>query len=178
MTVSEETMTDGPIPAVRAPEAVGPAPSPPRGTSASGRALGTVLFFAVCGPLIGGLILGFRDMAYVAGEGRDLGRVLYFLFALLSVGVPAAYAMGLVPAAIVGLFFAVVDYGRVRSDPWLAVVVGALGGMLWPVPWGSGPSSLSSPLEVQLFIASIVSTFVCWYASTRGARRRERMAAP
>ena len=174
--MSDDTATTAPIPEVRVPEAVGPAPSSPRGTSASGRALGTVLFFAVVGPLIGGLILGFRDMAYVAGDGRDLGTILYFLFALLSVGVPAAYAMGLVPAAIVGVFFALVDYGRVRSDPWLAVVVGALGGMLWPVPWGSGPSTLSSPLEVQIFIASIVSTFVCWFASTRGVRRRERIA--
>ena len=85
----------------------------------------------------------------------------------------ARMAMGVLAT---GLFFAAVDYGRVRSDPWLAVVVGALGGMLWPVPWGSGPSTLSSPLEVQLFIASIVSTLVCWFASTWGMRRRERMA--
>lgn len=168
-------MTDAPH--VPAPEAEVLAP-PPRGASASGRALGTVLFFAVFGPLIGGLIVGFRDMAYVAADGRDVGTVLYFLFALLSVGVPAAFAMGLVPAAIVGLFFAAVDYGRVRSDPWLAVVVGALGGMLWPVPWGSGPSTLSSPLEVQLFIASIVSTLICWFVSTWGMRRRDGRAAP
>jgi len=173
--VSDGTATT-PIPDVRAPGADGPAPAP-RGTTAAARALGTVFFFAVVGPLIGGLIVGFRDMAYVAGDGRDLGTVLYFLFALLSVGVPAAYAMGLLPAAIVGLFFAAVDYGRVRSDPWLAIVIGALGGMLWPVPWGSGPSTLSSPLEVQLFIASIVSTLVCWFVSTWGMRRRDRMAA-
>lgn len=175
MTVSDETMTGGP--GVPAPEAPPQETPTRREASASGRALGTVLFFAIFGPLIGGLIVGFRDMTYVAADGRDLGTVLYFLFALLSVGVPAAYAMGLLPAAIVGLFFALVDYGRVRSDPWLAVVIGALGGMLWPVPWGSGPSTLSSPLEVQLLIASIVSTLVCWFASTWGMRRRERVAA-
>lgn len=140
--------------------------------------MATVLLFAVFGPLVGGLIVGLRDMAHVAADGRDLGMILYFLFALLSVGVPAAYAMGLVPAATIGVFFALVDYGRVRSDAWLAVVIGALGGMLWPVPWGSGPSGLSSPLEVQLFIASIVSTLVCWFASTRGMRRRAGDGAP
>jgi hypothetical protein len=75
--------------------------------------------------------------------------------------------MGLVPAALVGLCFAAVDFGRIRSDPWLAVVVGALGGVLWPVPWGEPASALSSPLEVQVFVASIVSTWVCWFASTR-----------
>jgi hypothetical protein len=175
--VSDDTATTAAIPEVRAPDPA-PAAASARAPSAFGRALATVLFFAIFGPLIGGLILGFRDMAYVAVEGRDLGRVLYFLFALLSVGVPAAYAMGLAPAAIVGVFFALVDYGRVRSDPWLAVVVGALGGMLWPVPWGSGPSTLSSSLEVQIFIASIVSTWVCWFASTRGMRRRGRVATP
>lgn len=177
MTVSDETMTEGPD--VPAPEAPQQGTATRREASASGRALGTVLFFAVFGPLIGGVVVGFRDMAYVAAaDGRDLGTVLYFLFALLSVGVPAAYAMGLLPAAIVGLFFAAVDYGRVRSDPWLAIVIGALGGMLWPVPWGSGPSTLSSPLEVQLFIASIVSTLVCWFVSTWGMRRRDGRAAP
>ena len=84
--------------------------------------------------------------------------------------------MGLVPAALVGLFFAALDYGRVRSDAWLAVVIGALGGMLWPTPWGEPASTLSSPLEVQLFIASIVSTLVCWFLSTRGVRRTETPA--
>jgi hypothetical protein len=137
---------------------------PPR--TALGRAIGTVLFFAVCGPLIGGVIVGLRDIAAVAAAAGDIGVILYFIVAFGSVGVPAAYAMGLVPAALVGLFFAAVDYGRVRSDPWLAVVVGALGGVLWPVPWGEPASALSSPLEVQVFVASIVSTWVCWFAST------------
>lgn len=145
--------------------------------AALGRAVGTVLFFAVFGPLIGGAIVGFRDIAYVASAERDIGTILYFLIAFGSVGVTAAYAMGLVPAAVVGVFFAAVDFGRVRSDPWLAVVIGALGGMLWPVPWGLPPSTLSSPLEGQVFIASVVSTFVCWFLSTRGPRRR-RKASP
>lgn len=147
-------------------------PPRPAGT-ALGRAIGTVLFFAVFGPLIGGAIVGFRDIATVVGAGSDLGTILYFLFAFGSVGVPAAYAMGLAPAALVGAFFAAVDYGRVRSDPWLAVVVGALAGMLWPVPWGEPASMLSSPLEVQIFVACIVSTFICWFASTRRPRRQE-----
>ena len=145
--------------------------------SALGRALGTVLFFAVVGPLIGGLVVGFRDIVQVVLRGGDFGAIVYFLFALVSVGVPAAYAMGLVPAALVGVFFALVDLGRRRSAPWLAVVVGGLGGMLWPVPWGAPPSTLSSPLEVQIFIASIVSTWVCWFASTRGTRRRAEAPA-
>jgi hypothetical protein len=146
----------------------------PKGRAALGRALGTVLFFAAVGPLIGGAIVGFRDIATVVAAGRDIGTVLYFLVAFGSVGVPAAYAMGLVPAALVGAFFAAVDFGRTRSDPWLAVVIGALGGMLWPVPWGLPPSTLSSPLEVHIFVASIVSTFVCWFASTRPSRRQDR----
>lgn len=146
--------------------------SPP-GRAALGRAIGTVLFFAVFGPLIGGAIVGFRDIATVVAEESDLGTILYFLFAFGSVGVPAAYAMGLVPAALVGAFFAAVDYGQVRSDPWLAIVIGALGGMLWPVPWGEPVSTLSSPLEVQIFVASIVSTIVCWFLTTRRARRSE-----
>jgi len=146
-------------------------PAKRQGWSVLSRALGTVLFFAVVGPLIGGVIVGFRDIARLVIEGRDLGTVIYFLVAIISVGVPAAYAMGVVPATIVGAFFAALDFGRRRSDPWLAVVVGGLGGMLWPVPWGSPPSTLSSPLEVQLFVASIVSTLVCWFASTRGLRR-------
>ncbi len=144
-----------------------------RAPRALGRALATVLFFAVFGPLIGGIIVAFRDTIAVVAEGRDLWAILYFLFALVSVGVPAAYAMGLVPAAIVGLFFAVVDFGRRRSDAWLAVVIGVLGGILWPTPWGLPPSTLSSPLERHLFLASIVSTLVCWFASTRGAPRGE-----
>jgi hypothetical protein len=145
----------------------------PAGRTALGRAIGTVLFFAVFGPLIGGAIVGLRDIATVVAEGRDLATILYFLFAFGSVGVPAAYAMGLVPAALVGAFFAAVDYGRVRSDPWLAVVIGGLGGMLWPVPWGEPASALSSPLEVQIFLASVASTLVCWFASIRGTRGRE-----
>ncbi len=149
----------------------------PPGRTALGRALGTVLFFAVVGPLIGGAIVGFRDIATVVVEGRDIGTIVYFLVAFGSVGVPAAYAMGLIPAAVVGAFFAAVDFGRTRSDPWLAVVIGALGGMLWPVPWGLPPSTLSSPLEVQMFVASVVSTFVCWFASTRPPRRREAPTA-
>jgi len=145
-------------------------PAPAR--TALGRALGTFLFFAIFGPLIGGTIVGFRDIATVIGAGGDLGTTVYFLVAFGSVGVPAAYAMGLIPAAVVGAVFAAVDFGRTRSDPWLAVVIGALGGMLWPVPWGLPPSTLSSPLEVQVFVASIVSTFVCWFASTRPHRPR------
>lgn len=156
------------------PGATETVPRPAR--TAFGRALATVLLFAVFGPLIGGVIVGFRDILYVIGADRDLGTILYFLFAFGSVGVPAAYAMGLVPAALVGLFFAAIDYGRVRSDAWLAVVIGALGGMLWPTPWGEPASTLSSPLEVQLFIASIVSTLVCWFLSTRGVRRTETPA--
>jgi hypothetical protein len=144
----------------------------PKGRAALGRALGTVLFFAAVGPLIGGAIVGFRDIATVVAAGRDIGTVLYFLIAFGSVGVPAAYAMGLVPAALVGLFFAAVDYGRVRSDPWLAVVVGALGGILWPSPWGQPASMLSSPLAVHIFLASVVSTFICWFLSTRQPRRQ------
>lgn len=171
----ETTMATPPAlpapPEVRAEPREQPAARPV--PTALGRALGTVLFFAVVGPLIGGLVVGFRDILHVVLRGGDLGSILYFLFALVSVGVPAAYAMGLVPAALVGAFFALVDFGRRRSAPWLAVVIGALGGMLWPVPWGSGPSTLSSPLEVQLLLASIVSTLICWFASTRGMRRRE-----
>ena len=169
---------EGPVvPDVQAEPREAPAARPV--PTALGRALGTVLFFAVIGPLIGGLVVGFRDILHVVLRGGDLGSILYFLFALVSVGVPAAYAMGLVPAAVGGVFFALVDFGRRRSAPWLAIVVGGLGGMLWPVPWGSGPSTLSSPLEVQLFIASIVSTFICWFASTRGTgRRRESVATP
>lgn len=144
-----------------------------QGRAAFGRALGTVLFFAVFGPLIGGAVVGFRDIAYVVSEGRDIGSILYFLIAFGSIGVPAAYAMGLIPAALVGAFFAAIDYGRVRSDPWLAVVIGGLGGILWPAPWGEPASALSSPLQVQIFTASIVSTWVCWFASTRNPRRRE-----
>jgi hypothetical protein len=146
---------------------------PPPGRTAIGRAIGTVLFFAVFGPLIGGVIVGFRDILTVVGADRDLGVILYFLIAFISVGVPAAYAMGLAPAALVGLFFAAVDFGRTRSDPWLAVVVGALGGVLWPVPWGEPASALTSPLGIQVFVASVASTFVCWFASTRRPRRRE-----
>jgi len=172
--VSDETTTAVAPPDVQPEPRAEPAARP--GPTAFGRALGTVLFFAVVGPLIGGVIVGFRDMASVVVRGGDLGVMLYFLFALLSVGVPAAYAMGLAPAALVGAFFALVDFGRRRSDPWLAIVVGALGGMLWPVPWGEAPSTLSSPLEWHVFVASIVSTWVCWFASTRGARRR-RVAA-
>jgi len=149
---------------------------PRPGRTAFGRALATLLLFAVFGPLVGGVIVGFRDILTVIAAGRDLGTILYFLVAFGSVGVPAAYAMGLVPAAIVGLFFAALDYGRVRSDAWLAVVIGALGGMLWPTPWGEPASTLSSPLEVQLFISSIVSTLVCWFLSTRGVRRTETPA--
>jgi hypothetical protein len=149
------------------------APRPAR--TALGGALGTVLFFAVFGPPIGGVIVGFRDILYVVSADRDFGAILYFVVAFGSVGVPAAYAIGLIPAALVGVFFAAVDYGRVRSDPWLAIVIGALGGMLWPAPWGEPASTLSSPLEVQIFVASIVSTVVCWFASTRRQRRREEM---
>ena len=156
------------------PGATETVPRPAR--TAFGGALATLLLFAVLGPLVGGVIVGFRDILTVIAAGRDLGTILYFLVAFGSVGVPAAYAMGLVPAAIVGLFFAALDYGRVRSDAWLAVVIGALGGMLWPTPWGEPASTLSSPLEVQLFIASIVSTLVCWFLSTRGVRRTETPA--
>jgi hypothetical protein len=145
----------------------------PPGRTAIGRAIGTVLFFAIFGPLIGGVIVGFRDIVHVVAVGQDIATILYFLFAFSSVGVPAAYAMGLLPAALVGGFFAAVDFGRTRSDPWLAVVIGALGGMLWPVPWGEPASTLSSPLEVQIFVASVASTWVCWFASVRGTRRRE-----
>ena len=145
-------------------------PTTPVGRTALGRALATVLLFAVFGPLIGGAIVGLRDIATVVAGGPDVVTILYFLIAFGSVGVPAAYAMGLVPAALVGLFFAAVDFGRMRSDPWLAVVIGALGGILWPTPWGEPASMLSSPLGVQVFLASIVSTFVCWFASTRGRR--------
>jgi hypothetical protein len=144
----------------------------PPGRTAIGHAIGTVLFFAVFGPLIGGAIVGFRDIATVVVQGRDLGTIVYFLVAFGSVGVPAAYVMGLAPAALAGAFFAVVDYRRVRSDPWLAVVVGALGGMLWPVPWGEPASALASPLEVQILVASVASTFACWFASIRGLRGR------
>jgi hypothetical protein len=135
--------------------------------TAVGRAIGTVLFFAVCGPLIGGVIVGLRDIAAVAAAAGDIGVILYFIVAFGSVGVPAAYAMGLVPAALVGLCFAAVDFGRIRSDPWLAVVIGGLGGVLWPVPWGEPAAALSSPLELQVFVASIISTWVCWFASIR-----------
>jgi hypothetical protein len=154
-----------------------PEPRERQAPQALGRALATVLCFAIFGPLIGGVIVAFRDAIAVVVEGRDFGDVLYFLFALLSVGVPAAYAMGLVPATIVGLVFAAVDFGRRRSDAWLAVVIGALGGILWPTPWGAPPSTLSSPLERHLFLASIVSTLVCWFASTRGLARREASPA-
>lgn len=147
-------------------------PTPP-GRTALGRAFATVLFFAVGGPLIGGLVTGFGDILDALTAGGGFGSFLYFMVAFISVGVPAAYAVALVPAALVGVVFAAIDFGRPRSDPWLAVVIGALGGMLWPVPWGSGPSTLSSPFEVDILIASIVSTFVCWFASIRG-----RNAAP
>ena len=162
------------LPEAPAPDAPLDPPSRP-GRSALGRALGTVVFFAVAGPLVGGLVTGFRDILDAMFAGGGFGSIVYFLVAFVSVGVPAAYAMALVPAAIVGAVFAAIDFGRRRSDPWLAVVIGALGGVLWPVPWGSGPSTLSSPFEVRIFVASIVSTLLCWFLSTRAWRRREEM---
>ena len=159
------------IMALPEPPATRPPTRPAR--TAFGRAVATVLFFAVFGPLIGGAIVAFADIAGVVAEARDLAGILYFLVAFGAVAVPAAYAMGFVPAALVGLFFAAVDFGQVRSAPWLAVVIGALGGVLWPAALGQPPATLSSPLEVHILLASIVSTFLCWFLSTRGPRRRE-----
>jgi hypothetical protein len=158
-----------------AAEGPGERQTPRRQVGAEGRALGralvTVLLFAAVGPLVGGLIVSLPDMLTAVAQARDLGSVIYFLFAFVSVGVPAAYAMGLVPAAIVGGIIAAIDFGERRSDAWIAVVLGALGGMLWPVPWGSPPATLASPIEVLFLVASIVSTFVCWFLSTRERRR-------
>ncbi|MCB1499668.1 MAG: hypothetical protein KDK07_07730 [Bauldia sp.] len=144
---------------------------------AAGRALLTVLLFAAVGPLIGGLIVSLPDILTVIAAAHDAGNLFYFLFALVSVGVPAAYAMGVVPAAIVGAVIAIIDYGARRSDAWIAVVLGVLGGMLWPVPWGSPPATLASPLEIWFLVASVISTWVCWFLSTRTPRRREERPA-
>ena len=141
------------------------------GSGAFGRAIGTVLFFAAIGPLIGGLVLGAPDILRLLRDSADLGATFYFILAFASVGLPVAYAMSLVPAAIVGLFFALVDFGRQRSSLWLAVVIGALGGVLWPVPWDGTASMLASPLERQAFFASVVSTVLCWFVSTLGTRQ-------
>jgi len=149
--------------------------APPRHVAkqALGRALLTVLLFGSIGPLLGGLIVSLPDVLTVIAQARDAGSLFYFLFAFVSVGVPAAYAVGLVPAAIVGAVIAAIDFGERRSDAWIAVVLGALGGMLWPVPWGSPPATLASPLEVWFLVASIASTWACWFLSTRERRLRE-----
>lgn len=166
-------MSAGPEAAV--PEAA-QAPPARQSHGAFGRALGTVLFFAVAGPLVGGLVVGFRDIHDAVAGVSAIGDLLYVLVTFVSVGVPAAYVLAFVPAVIVGIAFAAIDFGRRRSDPWLAVVIGALAGLLWPVPWGTAPATLSSQFERDIFIASIVSTWICWFASTRERWRRDGRA--
>lgn len=138
------------------------------------RAIGTVLFFAFVGPIAGGMVIWLLDLAVSIFRSGDFWGMMILSLVFAPFGVMAlvvALVFAFVPAAIAGTFFAVVDFGRVRSNVGLAIVVGALGGWFWPLVWGLPPSDLSS--YHPEFIASVVATVLCWHLSTRRTRRDE-----
>lgn len=140
------------------------------------RVICTMLWFAVMGPVIGALAVALVVAGGSLLNGEDFGTDFVMLIVFTPVGVASSFLFAFSPAVAAGVFFGIVDFGRGRSNLVLAVIVGAVGGWLWPLAWALPPSELSS--FDHLFIASIVSTLVCWFASTRGAHRRERTAAP
>jgi hypothetical protein len=135
------------------------------------RALGTVLLFALVGPVIGGVAFGLLEAGVSVVRNGDFWGVAILSLIAMPVGLSMALVFAAIPAAIVGVFFATVDFARQRSSLGLAIVVGALGGWLWPLVWELPPSDLTS--YNPTFIASVVSTVACWFISTRQARRSE-----
>lgn len=127
------------------------------------RALVTVAVFGLVGPLIAGLVvIGGLALFEFDSPGEDFGAMFV---AMTIFGMRLAYTIGAVPAVLVGVFFAVVDFRRRRSGLLLAVVVGLLAGIGWRYVISRWETS---PLDNWMIVGSLVSTVVCW----RICRRR------
>jgi fructose-specific phosphotransferase system IIC component len=85
-----------------------------------------------------------------------------------------AYLIGVIPALVVGIVFAVIDYRRRRSSFLMALLVGGVAGIVW---WYLIAKGQPSDLDNWMIVGSLVATVVCWRICRRPAERNMGNAA-
>lgn len=132
-----------------------------------GRFLLTLLIFVLLGPLVGGIVTIF-GIAIGLFATAPVGDIAAIAMAMIIYGLWAAYPLGVIPAALVGLVIAIRDlYGG--TGWWFAFVVGTVAGLVFLYSAGEGREGIAVP--VSFFAASLIATLAC-FGATRGLQPR------
>ncbi len=131
--------------------------------------VGLVLLFAVLGPPIGAGLFVPLALVLKPPAGADALALLGFVAALAghTVGLIAAYAVGIGPAAATGFFYALWDAAAPERAP-RALVAALIGGLI-AYGFALRISSLASPFQLTIH-AHAGSSIADWTEATFSGR--------
>lgn len=138
-----------------------PVVTPPR--SPLMQAVNTIVTFVIGGPLFGGIVAYAVLALYWCFTGDLTDASMRFYEAMYET-MWAAYLLGLVPAAILGVIIAFVDERYGSTSFILAAALGLVAGLLWVLIAGA---ALDDLLRATVMIVCLAATLVCWHMRTQ-----------
>ncbi len=118
--------------------------------------------FILLGPLIGWMVsvLIFVGGAFIGDQPKDVPT---YIVAVLTLGIPFAYAFGLVPAIVAGAVLVTLE-AKYRAMPiWVVVILGIIIGCISIMLLYYMRQTTPRIWFAAIFLGAAISTPVSWY---------------